>query len=423
LLESDLIVVGAGAAGLMAAIAAGRARPGLRIAVVDGAAKLGAKILVSGGGRCNVTHDRVDERAFCGSTPGAIRSVLRRFDVARTIDFFRDLGVALKREETGKLFPTTDSARTVLDALLGAAQGAGVRLVHPFRVAEIRRQDGAFVAAGPAGAISAARVVLATGGRSLPKSGSDGHGYAIARSLGHSLTPRIFPALVPLLLPADHPLCALRGVAVPVAVQVRDGRGRKLVEMDGPLLCTHFGLSGPAILDVSRHWIDAAADDAAAQLLVTWLPGERFETADAMLLGLPAAPPRALATHLAARLPERLARTICAVAGADAAAPPSALTRDARRALARALTEMAIPVTGDRGFAHAEVTAGGVPLREIDLATMESRVCPGLHVVGEICDVDGRIGGYNFQWAWASGHVAGRATAGAPEGVTRPSAR
>jgi hypothetical protein len=295
--------------------------------------------------------------------------------------------------------------------------------MHPFRVETIRRADGALVVAGPAGAISAARVVLATGGRSLPKTGSDGHGYAIARSLGHSLTPRIFPALVPLLLPADHPLCALRGVAAPARVQVRDGRGRKLVELGGPLLCTHFGLSGPAILDVSRHWIDAAADDPAARLLVTWLPGERFETADAMLLGLPAAPPRALVTHLAARLPERLARTICAAAGADAAAPPSTLTRDARRALARALTEMAVPVTGDRGFAHAEVTAGGVPLREIDLATMESRVCPGLHVVGEICDVDGRVGGYNFQWAWASGSVAGRAAAGAPDRVTLPSAR
>jgi len=256
-------VVGAGAAGLMAAIHAARRGQCGPVVALDGARTLGAKILVSGGGRCNVTHHAVDESAFAGSTRLAIRKVLRRFDVAHTVDFFADLGVALKRD----------------------------------RGSAIERADGAFLLRSASGERREAdRVVLAPGGCSLPKTGSDGHGYAIARSLGHSITPRVFPGLVPLTLPRDHPLCALSGLSVPVRMEVRSASGRRLTQVEGSLLCTHFGLSGPA---------------------------------------------------------------------------------------------------------------AGVPLAELRLETMESRVCRGLYLCGEICDVDGRIGGFNFQWAWASGYVAG----------------
>src|SRR5438445_764428 len=190
--DADLIVVGAGAAGLMAALWAARTDPSRRVVLLDGARVLGAKILVSGGGRCNVTHHHVDETAFAGSTRAAIRKVLRRFDVARTVAFFRELGVELKREETGKLFPVTDRARTVLDALVGAVRTAGVELRHPWRVTTAEREsDGFRLASGAGETLRAARVLLATGGMSLPKTGSDGGGYALARTLGHSLTPRI----------------------------------------------------------------------------------------------------------------------------------------------------------------------------------------------------------------------------------------
>src|SRR5262247_1057749 len=172
---TDLAVVGAGAAGLMAALTA--ARRGRRVVVVDGARTLGAKILVSGGGRCNVTHERVDETAFAGSSPAAIRKVLRRFGVPETVEFFRELGVSLKREDTGKLFPTTDRARTVLDALLAATRTSGVDIRHPWRVTEIEADDDVFTLTGPAGSLVARSVVLATGGRSVPKTGSDGRGY------------------------------------------------------------------------------------------------------------------------------------------------------------------------------------------------------------------------------------------------------
>jgi len=400
----DIAVVGAGAAGLMAAITAGRHARGRRVVALDGAARLGAKILVAGGGRCNVTHDVVDERAFAGSTPPAIRKVLRRFDVAATIAFFRDLGVALKREDTGKLFPVTDRARTVLDALLAAAADAGVELRHPWRVETVGRDADGFVVAGPAGTLRARRVVLATGGCALPSSGSDGHGLALARALGHGVTPRVFPALVPLTLPAGHPLTALAGVSAEAAVSVHAAGGARLVRCAGSLLCTHVGLSGPVILDVSRHWIDAHADDRDATLRVAFLPDDEPAAVDRWLLELGRQSP---GRALAARMPERLARTLCTLAGVDPGAAAASLTRAQRRALVDVLTALPLPVTGHRGFRHAEVTAGGVPLRELHLDTMASRATPGLFLCGELCDVDGRIGGYNFQWAWASGHVAG----------------
>src|SRR5437773_4911600 len=398
-------VVGAGAAGLMAAIHAARRGEWGPVVALDGARTLGAKILVSGGGRCDVTHHAVDETAFAGSTRPAIRKVLRRFDVARTVGFFAELGVELKREETGKLFPVTDRARTVLDALLRAAREAGVVVRNPWRVETIEPAGGTFRLRSASGeALETDQVVLAAGGCSLPKTGSDGHGHAIARRLGHSITPRVFPGLVPLTLPRDHPLCALSGLSVPVRMEVRSGAGRRRAQIDGSLLCTHFGLSGPAALDVSRYFIEARFEDAGAVLVACWLPSTEPGALDAALRGLGAATPGSL---LAQWLRDRLARPRCAIAGVEVGRPGHRLTKPERTTLVRAVLQMPLPVTGNRGFGYAEVTAGGVPLSEVRLETMESRVCPGLYLCGELCDVDGRIGGFNFQWAWASGYVAG----------------
>ncbi len=415
----------------MAAIRAGRLGAGARrIIALDGAKKLGAKILVAGGGRCNVTHDVVDESAYAGSTRPAIRKVLGRFTVAQTTAFFRELGVGLKREETGKLFPTTDDAHTVLDALLSAARDAGVELRHPWRVASIRREDGGFLlvpeagldpglTAGPAARdltpILARRVILATGGRALPKTGSDGGGYDIARALGHSIT-RTLPALVPLTLPREHFLCQLSGVTIPATIELRPSSGKRLVTFTNSTLLTHFGLSGPSVLDISRYYLDAASNPATdtPRLVLSVLPHHNTQSFDAALLeGARSAPhlsaARFLGDHGRPPLPERLARALCQHAALDPGAPLHQLSREQRRALAAAAVELPLPVSGDRGYTYAEATAGGVPLSEVRLDTMESRTCPGLFLCGEICDVDGRIGGYNFQWAWASGFVAGSA--------------
>lgn len=400
---TDLAIIGAGAAGLMAGIWAGHTRPELEIVMLDGAVKLGAKILISGGGRCNVTHAQVEAQDFCGSTPPAIAKVLRRFEVAQTVAFFRQLGVELKQEESGKLFPVTDSARTVLQALLQAVQRTKVKLLHPRRVDSVQRLAAGFLLRGSWGEMTARRLVLATGGKSLPKTGSDGHGYALAQALGHTLTP-IQPALVPLLLPRGHFLCSLSGMTLPTTLELRSATGKRLKTITGSTLCTHFGLSGPAVLDMSRHYLAAQRAARGVTLQSNWWPERSFEQLEQelQLLGRVT-----VLTHLRRGLPERLARRLCDQAGLAAEITGSALTRIQRVTLARLVTQMPLPITGDRGFNFAEVTAGGVPLRELHLERMESRVCPGLFLCGEICDVDGRIGGFNFQWAWASGHVAG----------------
>jgi predicted Rossmann fold flavoprotein len=401
----DVLIIGAGAAGLFAATWAGRAardlgRP-LEIVAVDGAKKLGAKILVAGGGRCNVTHWQVGEADFAGSTPPAIRKVLRRFTADDTVAFFRDAGVELKREETGKLFPVTDSARTVLDALVRQAEAAGATLIHPARVEAVDQVDGRFLATTSAGPITARRVILCTGGKSLPKSGSDGGGYRLAQGLGHSLTKPIVPALVPLLLPAGHWITTLSGLTLPAEVSMLAATGKRLTSFTGSTLCTHVGLSGPSILDISRHWLIAKAADPTVRLVLNWLPGRPAEEVDRLLV---ATQSRGPLPFLREHLPDRLAKTLCEQAGAPTTGD---LPREARKKLVHLLTATPLEITGDRGFTAAEATAGGVPLTEVKLDTLESRICPGLFFAGEVLDVDGRIGGFNFQWAWASGFTAG----------------
>jgi hypothetical protein len=314
----------------------------------------------------------------------------------------------LKREESGKLFPVTDDASTVLRALLEAAVGAGALIRHPRRVRSVSREREDLRVSGDWGSIEAARVILATGGKSLPKSGSDGSGYAIAETLGHTSTPDIFPALVPLLLPHGHALRALSGLSAPVKLTVRSASHRPITACNGSLLCTHLGVSGPAVLDVSRHFLAARIQDPGAELVCDWLPGVTMEALDSVLR---APGSGTVAGRLRRHLSERLASTVCEESGVAPDTQASRLARDDRKQLVLGAKEMVLPITGDRGWAHAEVTAGGIPLAQLNLSTMESRVCPGLHLCGEICDVDGRIGGFNFQWAWASGYVAGQGAA------------
>lgn len=402
--QADITIIGAGAAGLMAGIWAKRTFPNQQVIILDGARKLGAKILVSGGGRCNVTHDVVTAEAYAGSSRNAIKKVLRRFDVPQTITFFRELGVDLKREETGKLFPTTDSARTVLDALLGAARQAGVTIRHPHRVEQVEKTAVSFQLFGAWGQLETRRLILATGGQSLPKSGSDGHGYRLAQALGHQLTPHIFPALVPLTLPDGHFIRELSGITLPAALELRSGSGKKLASFTDSTLCTHFGLSGPAVLDLSRHFLAAQLDDPASYVTINWLPALPAEQLDQEFIALTN---MSVGRFLRQHLPERLVLALCQTAGVDAATPGHQLARAGRKELVTAVTQLPLPITGHRGYNVAEVTAGGVPLAELHLDSMASRVCPGLYVCGEICDVDGRIGGYNFQWAWSSGYLAG----------------
>ena len=395
------VIVGAGAAGLATAIFARRRHPDLPVVLLDGAKKPGAKILVSGGGRCNVTNTVVKAEDFQGGSRAVVRRILREFDATRAADFFREIGVPLHEEPGGKLFPDSNQARTVLDALLAEVDRRGVRLLAGRRVTEVRREGSRFEVSTAEGPVSADRVVLATGGLSIPKTGSDGLGYRIAESLGHSIVPTT-PALVPLLVERGFH-ADLAGIAQDVEISVRI-EGSKPERIQGALLWTHFGVSGPAVLDASRIWLRARLEGRAAEIRVLLLPGENPESIDAWLrASATERPTAALSTILATRLPSRLADRLAP----DPSVRMAHLPREDRRRIVESLARLPLEVTGSRGYNYAEVTAGGVPLDEVDPRTLESRKCPGLHLVGEILDIDGRIGGFNFQWAWSTGWVCG----------------
>ena len=271
------------------------------------------------------------------------------------------------------------------------------------------RADDGFELDTAAGAVRARRVLLASGGRSLPKSGSDGHGYALARGLGHGLVEPT-PALAPLVLAGDFHV-GLSGVSVPVELAVRVA-GERSQRVRGALLFTHFGVSGPAALDASRFWHRATLQAREVSTNVSFRPGLDHAALDARLLAVGRERPRlGCLGALSQDLPESLAAALVRALGLEPARPLGQLARDDRRRLVQGLLEWPLPVTGSRGWSFAEVTSGGVPLSEVEAGTLESRLCPGLHFAGEILDVDGRLGGFNFQWAWASARVAARGLA------------
>ena len=404
----ELLVIGAGAAGLATAIFTARAAPGRSIVCIDGARHIGAKILVSGGSRCNVTNRLVTERDFWGGSQRFVRNVLRAFPDARAIEFFSALGVELHEEEDGKLFPDSNTSRTVLNALLGETRRLGISLVTGERVIALTKDDNQFVATTASGRTFRARTaVICTGGRSLPKTGSDGLGYELARRLGHRCVSTV-PALAPLVFDGWQDLA---GIAHPAAMTLRVD-GAPVTTLEGSLLWTHFGASGPLPLNMSRHWHRANESGPSGEISVDVCPGETFATLDEWLRTQEQTRPRAqVVTIVSSRIPNAVAERWVASAGVPRELTMAHLTREGRHALVRRLQETVLPVRGSRGFAYAEVTAGGVPLDEVDSATMESRVCGNLFFTGEILDVDGRLGGFNFQWAWSSAWVAARAIA------------
>jgi predicted Rossmann fold flavoprotein len=415
---ADLVIVGGGAAGLATAIFAARslrdgsseAPTARRIIVVDGARTLGAKILVSGGSRCNVTNARVETTDFWRSGSPFVRQVLRAFPVPDTIAFFEEIGVSLNEEPLGKLFPTTNKSRTVLDALLRESGRLGIEILSSCRALALARSDNEWKLETSTGPIEAAKVVLATGGLSLPKTGSDGGGYVLARELGHTIVPPT-PALEPLILGGDFHR-SLQGIAHDAAIRV-SRVGEKAVVVRGSLLWTHFGVSGPLALDASRFMRRAKVDGVTALMTLSFVPDLNAEDVDSRLLAAARLRPHhAVVTELAREF--GLTQAV-ALRVAEYAAGPDAtlarLTREKRLALVSALTAFPLDVVDGRGYNFAEVTSGGVAVEEVNAKTMESRLAPGLYFVGEILDVDGRIGGFNFQWAWSTAKVAGRSIA------------
>jgi hypothetical protein len=403
------VVVGAGAAGIMAAIAAATA--GAETVLLERTPDGGRKILISGGGRCNILPARLDESRFVtDSSPHTLKKIVRSWPLAEQIAFFeRELGLALVEEtESGKLFPSSNRARDVRDGLLVLAARRGVRFqphasavgVSPaMRTWTVELESGA--------ALVSDAVILATGGLSVPKTGSDGLGLRIAEQLGHTVHAT-YAALTPLTI-APPPFVHLAGVSLPVTITARDGD--RAATATGGFLFTHRGYSGPAVLDVS-HVVVRAAADAPATIRVCWT-GLDEAAWDAALR---AEGTRTVLGALRGHLPERLAIALLELAGVAPACPLAQLRRNDRRGLVDVLVRGPLPCTGHEGYHKAEVTGGGVSLAEIDPRTMESKRHRGLFLCGEMLDAFGPIGGYNFLWAWVTGRAAGLGAAATPPG-------
>jgi predicted Rossmann fold flavoprotein len=407
----DVIVVGAGAAGLMAAIAAAEA--GRRVLLLEKNRKPGVKILMSGGTRCNLTH-ATDNRGIVAAfgPPGRfLHSALAAFSVQDTIDFFEAEGVATKVEETGKVFPVSNKALDVQEALLRRLHRSGAVLAGAEPLRDLQVNAGGFSLTTPERVLHAERVLLTTGGQSYPGCGTTGDGYAWTARLGHTLVPPR-PALVPLTVAAAW-VPELRGVTLPdVALRVGE-EGKVLGSGRGSLLFAHFGLSGPVALDLSRL-VSGHAQPNRLTLEMDLLPALREPDVDDFLRRESAASgKKALAGVLASHLPRRLCDTLLPLAGLPVDRKAAALSRAERARLVAVIKRLMVPLTGTLGFGKAEVTAGGVALEEVDSRSLASKRVPGLYLAGELLDLDGPIGGYNFQAAWSTGWLAGLSAAGA----------
>ena len=403
-----ILVIGAGAAGTLAAIFA--AGTGAETLLLERTRDGGRKILISGGGRCNVLPSRLDESRFVtDSSPNTLRKIVRAWPLAEQIDFFqREVGIPLEEEtESAKLFPASHRARDVRDGLLALARARGARLMTDTRVVDIAPVGRSWrVTCEDGPPLDADAVIVATGGLSVPNTGSDGTGLRLMERLGHTMHPT-YAALTPVT--ADPPpYGALAGISLPVTLTAR--AGDRTASATGGFLFTHRGYSGPSVLNVSHVVVRARHDapherpaPAAARVSVRWTAHD--EAAWEARLRPQAG--RTVQAVVRGELPDRLAAALLDVAGVEPGRLLAELARDERRRLIETLVRGDLPWTGDEGYKKAEVTGGGVALAEVDPRTMESRRHPGLYLCGEVLDAFGPIGGYNFLWAWATGRAAG----------------
>ena len=398
----DVVIVGAGAAGLFCAAQAGRL--GLRVLLIDHSAKVAEKIRISGGGRCNFTNTGTSALQFLGENPHFCRSALSRYTPQDFIDLVREHRIAFHEKHKGQLF-CDRSAEDIITMLLALCEAGQVDRWQPCAVGSVEHSLGRYRLQTERGPVEAAQLVIATGGLSIPKIGATDWGYRIARQFDLRLVePR--PALVPLVFEGSPwaPYSSLAGLALPVRIStpVAGKKGRQVFDED--LLFTHRGLSGPAALQISSFWLPGAP--IAVDLAPAW---DKAEALQAQLLATKARSRKLVSNELGALLPARLAE---AWASADSRLqqPICDVPDKALAALAQALTHWELRPSGTEGYRKAEVTAGGVDTRDLSSQTLESRQA-GLYFIGEVVDVTGWLGGYNFQWAWASAHACAQAMA------------
>lgn len=399
----DVAIIGAGASGMVGAIVCARA--GLNVLLLEGQKNCGQKILLSGGTHCNLTHRIVTEEDYGTENKRVVRNVLRAFTVEQTLRFFAEIGVKTVCKEDGNIFPSSNSSKTVLEALLKEMNKLSIPLEFSQKVKKLKFKNERFEILGESLFCQSRSVLLCTGGLSYPLTGSDGIGHFIAKSFGHRIVFTT-PALTSLKT-ADTHWRSLTGIAFPVRLTFWDHQ-KKAAESEGPFLFTHWGFSGPAVLDVSRYWIRSRGLKGV-QLTANFLPNETEEEFRRDLTSCMMQRPKAfLKTFLSGKLPERFIQTLLTKLRINDDLMLNQLKREDREKLIKALFYFPLNIHGAFGYEKSEVTAGGVSLDEVDSGTLESTLRPGLFFSGEILDADGRIGGFNLQWAWSSAIVAAR---------------
>ena len=395
-------VIGAGASGMTAALTA--ARLGHEVRLFERQARVGRKLMATGNGRCNLTNTQAGPRNYHGEAPDFVRPALERFGPAEALDFFRGLGLLTREEYGGRVYPLSNSANSVVDVLRQALDAAGVELIAGDRVRELRRAGSGYSVTTESGdKRSFDAVVVACGGLAGEKLGGGRDGYELLKALGHTRTA-LRPALVQITTEPMYPR-SLKGIKADCALRVLS-RGRLLASSCGELLFTETGVSGPAAFDVSRAVSEAG--DAKMELEIDFLRDYTSEEVLAHLQNrVKTAPELPASELLTGSVHNRLGRMLIKYADVEAAAPLSALSERELRTVAAACKRFKLPVRGTEGFANAQVTAGGIRTSEFDPRTLESRLCPRLFACGEVLDIDGDCGGYNLQWAWSSGVLAG----------------
>lgn len=395
----NIAVIGGGASGLTAAISA--ARCGAGVTIYERCDRVGRKILATGNGRCNYTNVNADIGNYHGKNPDFVKGAVNSFWVEETRAFFRELGMLTRVEDMGKAYPYSLQASAVLDVLRFEAQRLGISIVTGFEVSEIKRTDSGFLLRAYSGERAAAdRVILAAGGKASPSLGSNGSGYDIAKALGHTVT-KTFPALVQVRTETEL-VKALKGIKTDARVCYKNGKIKG--ESLGEVLFCDYGLSGPAVFNISR----LCSEYERGEIILDLLPEIDYNSLRE-LLKKRRSPERNLEGFFVGMINKKIGMTVMKYAGALPYSRSSDTLSDKEiNSLCEALKSFRLTVKGTMSWNNAQVTAGGIATDEVDGKTFESRLCPGLYIVGEILDIDGDCGGYNLQWAWSSGYIAGQ---------------
>lgn len=407
-MNDRIVIVGGGAAGLTAAIAA--ATRGAVVTVLERLPRVGKKILATGNGRCNLTNVNLAMANYHGEDSAFATYALERFDVDRTLGFFADLGIEPRIETGGKVYPASGQASSVLDVLRYELDRLGVEIRCEAGVKEIRRAESGFtLQLKDQSQLKAGRVIIATGGQAYPGLGSDGSGFTLAKNLGHTIVEP-FPALVQLRLAAGF-LKQVKGLKFEGVVRLLTGAkagGKVVGTARGEILFADYGISGPPILELSRMTGERLKAGEEVWLRLTVLDLPEVELDRLLVDRFKSRPCKTLEFSLVGLINKRLIPVLCREAGIDDTVRPVAkVTPPERLRLVKLLRDWRLQVTGTTSWASAQVTAGGVRVAEVNPRTMESKLVPGLYFAGEVLDIDGDCGGFNLQWAWSSGWVAG----------------